>query len=71
MNDREYSYLKKKIHELLQIDIDAYKPEQMRRRLESFVAPRAPNGHYSGVTSGSTWRPGRCGWAILKVAENT
>lgn len=46
MNDREYSYLKKKIRELLKIDIDAYKPEQMRRRLESFVAPRAPNGPF-------------------------
>jgi chemotaxis protein methyltransferase CheR len=34
----EYSYLKRKIRQLLDIDIDAYKSAQMRRRLEAFVA---------------------------------
>ena len=44
MNDKEYSYLKLKILKLLKLDIDAYKVTQMRRRLEAFVTPRAPNG---------------------------
>lgn len=44
MNDKEYSYLKQKIRKLLKLDIDAYKVTQMRRRLEAFVKPRAPNG---------------------------
>ena len=44
MNDKEYSYLKHKIRKLLKLDIDAYKVTQMRRRLEAFVTPRAPNG---------------------------
>lgn len=44
MNEREYSYLKKKIHELLRIDIDAYKSRQMRRRLEAFVTVHEPAG---------------------------
>jgi len=38
MNDREYGYLKLKIRQLLNIDIDAYKSHQMRRRLEAFVS---------------------------------
>lgn len=37
MNDTEYASLKHKIHGLLRIDIDAYKSQQMRRRLEAFV----------------------------------
>ena len=44
MNDKEYAYLKQKIRKLLKLDVDAYKVTQMRRRLEAFVAPRAPNG---------------------------
>ncbi len=43
MNEHEYTFLKKRIHELLLIDIDAYKTQQMRRRLEAFVTRRAPN----------------------------
>jgi chemotaxis protein methyltransferase CheR len=37
VNDLEYSLLKRKILNLLRIDIDAYKSTQMRRRIESFV----------------------------------
>jgi chemotaxis protein methyltransferase CheR len=38
MNDTEYSVLKRRIRERLDIDIDAYKSAQMRRRLEAFAA---------------------------------
>ncbi len=38
MNDIEYAILKRRIRQLLCIDIDAYKSQQMRRRLEAFVA---------------------------------
>jgi chemotaxis protein methyltransferase CheR len=41
MTDAEYTALKKRINELLKIDINAYKTAQMRRRLDSFVARRA------------------------------
>lgn len=44
MDDREYSYLKRKIRQLLDIEVDAYKSEQMRRRLAAFVARRG-NGN--------------------------
>lgn len=40
MNDREYAYLSRKIRELLDIDLDAYKTAQMRRRLDSFIQKR-------------------------------
>ena len=46
MNDREYSYLKRKIHELLKIDIDAYKTQQMRRRLQAYVGRQDPSNAY-------------------------
>ncbi len=46
MNEKEYSYLKRKILELLHIDIDAYKSQQMRRRLEAFVANRETESAY-------------------------
>lgn len=38
MDEQAYSYLKRQIGMLLDIDIDAYKTRQMRRRLETFVA---------------------------------
>lgn len=38
MNDQEYSYLKRKLRPLLGIDLDDYKSQQMRRRLEGFVS---------------------------------
>lgn len=38
MNDQEYSYLTKKILELINIDLCDYKANQMRRRLDGFVA---------------------------------
>jgi len=41
MNDVDYTLLKRRIKELLSIDIDAYKTGQMRRRLETFVSRRA------------------------------
>jgi len=40
MNDAEYTLLKKRINELLSINIDAYKVQQMRRRLDAFVSRR-------------------------------
>lgn len=38
MKDQEYSYLKEKIFKLTDLDIDSYKSQQMRRRLEGYVA---------------------------------
>lgn len=38
MNDQEYSYLKNKIYKLTNLDINCYKSQQMRRRLDMFVA---------------------------------
>ena len=43
MNDQEYAYLRRKVQQLLGIDIDQYKEKQMRRRLEAFVARQAPD----------------------------
>ena len=40
MDDREYEYVKRQIASLLDIDIDAYKSRQMRRRLTAFVQNR-------------------------------
>lgn len=37
MNDQDYSYLKSKIFKITNLDIDCYKVEQMRRRLDSYV----------------------------------
>ncbi len=37
MDDTEYGYVKKKINDLLSIDLDNYKEKQMRRRLTSFM----------------------------------
>lgn len=37
MDDQSYLYLKKKILKLTNIDLDSYKSEQMRRRLNSFL----------------------------------
>lgn len=41
MQDQEYAALKRKILQLLKIDLDAYKVTQMRRRVETFVKKRA------------------------------
>jgi chemotaxis protein methyltransferase CheR len=38
MNDQEYTYLKNKIYKITNLDINCYKSQQMRRRLDSFVA---------------------------------
>ncbi len=46
MNEREYAYLKQKIHDLLEIDIDAYKTQQMRRRLQAYVGRQDPSNAY-------------------------
>ncbi len=37
MDDNEYTYVKRKVNELLCIDLDNYKERQMRRRLNSFL----------------------------------
>jgi len=37
MDDNEYGYVKKKVNDLLSIDLDNYKEKQMRRRLTSFL----------------------------------
>ena len=37
MNDQEYSFLKDRIFKLTGLDLDGYKSQQMRRRLEGFV----------------------------------
>lgn len=37
MKDEEYSLLTKRIRELLKMDLDSYKEDQMRRRLDGFV----------------------------------
>ncbi len=41
LDDQAYEYLKRRLRALLEIDIDAYKSKQMRRRLETFVRHRA------------------------------
>lgn len=38
MNDQEYSYLKRQILKITDLDINCYKGQQMRRRLDTFVA---------------------------------
>ncbi len=40
MNDTEYSFLKRRILELLDLDLDAYKAQQMRRRLDNLIQRR-------------------------------
>ena len=37
MEEQEYSYLKKKIYKLTNINLDYYKDQQMRRRLNAYV----------------------------------
>ena len=44
MDDREFTYLTSRIRKHLDIDLDAYKPEQMRRRLTSFVERKERGG---------------------------
>ncbi len=41
MEDRDFAYLKKKILQTLDIDLEAYKSQQMRRRLDTFVTRHA------------------------------
>lgn len=38
MDEEEYTYLKNRIHHLLDIDLSGYKDHQMRRRLDSYIA---------------------------------
>ena len=42
MDDNEYGYVKKRINDLLDIDLDNYKERQMRRRLTSFLERANP-----------------------------
>ncbi len=44
MTDTEYAYLKKRVHDVLGIDLDAYKSQQMRRRLATFVDRKDAGG---------------------------
>ena len=37
MTDEEYTYLKKKIREYINFDLDNYAPKQMIRRLDAFI----------------------------------
>jgi chemotaxis protein methyltransferase CheR len=37
MNDQDYEHLKSKIYKLTNIDINCYKSQQMRRRLEAYI----------------------------------
>ena len=46
MNEREYAHLKQKIHDLLKIDINAYKTQQMRRRLQAYVEHQDPSNAF-------------------------
>ncbi|MCX7912169.1 MAG: protein-glutamate O-methyltransferase CheR [Dehalococcoidales bacterium] len=44
MEEKEYAYAKKKIRELIKVDLDNYGAAQMMRRLDGFVArSKAPN----------------------------
>lgn len=44
MNEEEYKYLKKKINDVLNIDLSDYKSHQMRRRLDAFISrSNSPN----------------------------
>ena len=37
MNDKDYAYLTERVRKLLRLDLSAYKPDQMRRRLKNFI----------------------------------
>lgn len=54
LDEHAYSYLKRQIGTLLDIEIDAYKTRQMRRRLETFVAAHAGDSTMSFLRSLST-----------------
>ena len=41
MDDREFALFKKRVLELLRLDLDGYKEQQMRRRSTSFISQRA------------------------------
>ncbi len=41
MDDREFALFKKRVRELLSLDLDGYKEQQMRRRTMSFISQRA------------------------------
>lgn len=43
MNEQEYSYLTQRILSLTSIDLSCYKSQQMRRRLDAFIASRSPD----------------------------
>ena len=44
MSDQEYTYLQNTIRRLTNIDLGSYKSQQMRRRLEGFIARSSPGG---------------------------
>lgn len=45
MNAKEYGFLKLKVNELTGLSLDAYKSEQMMRRLDGYIS----RGGYAGV----------------------
>lgn len=46
MTEKDFQFLKWKVRRLIGIDLDAYKPEQMRRRINNFVQYKA-SGDYA------------------------
>jgi chemotaxis protein methyltransferase CheR len=46
MTEKDFQFLKWKVRRLIGIDLDAYKPEQMRRRINNFVQYKS-NGDYA------------------------
>ena len=44
MTDQEYTYLQNTIRRLTNIDLGSYKSQQMRRRLDGFIARSSPGG---------------------------
>ena len=50
MDDSTYQQLKATIKRLTKIDLDLYKPQQMRRRLDGYVATRQEGGEDFSVT---------------------
>lgn len=44
LDDTTFTYLKQRINQLLDIDLDAYKERQMRRRLDTFIDGKLDGG---------------------------
>ena len=44
-NDRDYEYLKKRIMQITGVDLNAYKENQMKRRLDTLITKRKFSGY--------------------------